>query len=160
MKIKKRFVVFGGIALLLTILVSCGLHCGPWGKGFHSRPWDDRNMPDSILQRLDSKVDDLKLTPVQKEKYNELRISLKTHFSEAKVDRKKFKEVIGSEMAKDTPDMTGLMETMKKKIQDVSVIMQNDLDLFAAFYGSLDSMQKQKVMKGIREKMAGYDPCR
>jgi len=160
MKIRKRFVVFGGIALLLMVLVGCGLHYGPWSKGFHSRPWDDKNIPDVILQRLDSKVDDLKLTAVQKEKYNELRTSLKTHFSEAKEDRKKFKEVIRSEMAKETPDVAGLTETMKKKIQDVSVIMQNDLDLFAAFYGSLDNTQKQKVMKGIREKMDGYGPCR
>ncbi len=160
MKIKKRFVVFGGIALLLIVLVGCGLHYGPWGKGFHSRPWDDKNMPDVILQRLDSKVNDLKLTPVQKEKYNELRASLKTHLSEAKEDHKKFKEVVRSEIAKDTPDITGLTVTMKKKVGDMSVIIQNDLDLFAAFYGSLDSIQKQKVVKGIREKMAGYGPCR
>jgi len=160
MKIRKRFVVFGGITLLLMVLVGCGLHHGPWGNGLHFRSWNDKNMPDVILQRLDNKVDDLKLTSVQREKYNELRAGLKTHFSEAKEDRKKFKEVVRSEMAKETPDVAGLMETMKKKVGDMSTIIQNDLDLFAAFYGSLDSIQKQKVVKGIREKMDGYGPGR
>jgi len=37
--------------------------------------------------------------------------------------------------------------------------MQIDLDLIAAFYGSLDNTQKQKVVSGIREKMARKGPC-
>jgi hypothetical protein len=63
------------------------------------------------------------------------------------------------EAAKEAPDVTGLTKTMKKKIQDVSGIMQNDLDLIAAFYRSLDNTQKQKVVSGIRERMAGRGPC-
>lgn len=52
-----------------------------------------------------------------------------------------------------------LTKIMKKKIQDISGIMQTDLDLIAAFYGSLDNAQKQKVMSAIRERMAAHGRC-
>ena len=159
MKISKRFVVFGGITLLLIVLSGCGHHFGPWGRGFHHGPWGGKDMSDFVLKRLDSKMEELNLTPVQKEKYNELRTNIKIHLSEAKEDRKKFKETIRAEMTKDTPDVAGLTETMKKKIQDVSGIMQADLDLIASFYGSLDNAQKQKVVSGIRERMAARSRC-
>jgi hypothetical protein len=52
-----------------------------------------------------------------------------------------------------------LTKAIKKKIQDVSGIMQSDLDLIAAFYGSLDNEQKQRVVRGIRERMAARGRC-
>lgn len=158
MKTSRRFVVFGSITLLLMVLSGCGSHLGPCGMGFHHGPWGDKGIPDSVLRRLDSKMEDLNLTPAQKEKYSELRTSLKTHLSGAKEDRKKFREAFRAEISKDAPDVAALTEAMKRKIQDVSTIMQGDLDLVAAFYGSLDATQKQKVMAGIRERMNRRHP--
>ena len=75
-------------------------------------------------------------------------------------DRKKFKEIVRSELAKDSPDVAALNVMLKKKIEDVSASMQNDLDLLASFYSTLDKGQKQQVMAGIRERMAARDACR
>ncbi|MEW6262755.1 MAG: Spy/CpxP family protein refolding chaperone [Thermodesulfobacteriota bacterium] len=150
MNLRKRLVFFGGLTLLLMVLSGCGPHYGAWS---------DKARPDFVFRRLDSQVEDLNLTPVQKEKYCELRASLKTHFSEAQEDRRKFKETFRAEIAKDTPDVADLTETMKKKIEDVSTIMRSDLDLLAAFYGSLDNTQKQKVVTVIRERMNRRCPC-
>jgi len=172
MKIQKRFMVIGGIILLVVLAgfgvfaawgpggwSGCGPHFGPWGRGFHNGPWGRGDMHEFVLWKLDSKMEELKLTPLQKEKYGELRTRLKGHFSAAKDERKRLREDFRAEMAKEIPDVAGLTKTMKKKIQDVSGIMQTDLDLIAAFYGSLDNTQKQKVVSGIREKMAGRGPC-
>lgn len=116
-------------------------------------------MHEFVLWKLDSKMEELKLTPLQKEKYGELRTRIEGHFSAAREERKRLREEFRSEMAKENPDVAGLTKTMKNKIQDVSGIMQTDLDLIAAFYGSLGNAQKQKVVSGIREKMAGQGPC-
>ena len=135
------------------------LRFGPWGRGFHHGPFSRGDMHEFVLWKLDSKMEELKLTPLQKEKYGELRTRIKGHFSAAREERKRLREDFRAEMAKETPDVAGLTKTMKKKIQDVSGIMQTDLDLITAFYGSLDNAQKQKVVSGIREKMAGRGPC-
>jgi hypothetical protein len=172
MKIRKRFMVIGGIVLLVVLAgfgafaawgpggwSGCGPSFGPWGRGFHHGPFSRGDMHEFVLWKLDSKIEELKLTPIQKAKYGELRTSINGHFSAAKEERKRLREVFRAEMAKEAPDVAGLTKTMKKKIQDISGIMQSDLDLIAAFYGSLDNEQKQKVVSGIREKMAGRGPC-
>jgi hypothetical protein len=171
MKVQKRFMVIGGIILLVVLAgfgafaawgpggwSGCGPQLGPWGRGFHHGPFGGGDMHEFVLWKLDSKMEELKLTPIQKEKYGELRTSIKGHFSAAKEERKRLREVFSTEMAKEAPDVAGLTKTMKKKIQDVSGVMQTDLDLIAAFYGSLDNAQKQKVVSGIREKMARRGP--
>jgi hypothetical protein len=61
-------------------------------------------------------------------------------------------------MAKETPDVAGLTETMKKKVGDRSIVKQNDLDLFAAFYGTL-TYSKTEECEGIRRKWR-YGPYR
>jgi hypothetical protein len=173
MKTRKRFMVIGGIMLLVVLTgfgvfaargsggwSGCGPSFGPCGRGFQHVPWGRGDMHEFVLWKLDSKVEELKLTSLQKEKYGELRTNIKGHFSAAKEERKRLREVFRAEMAKENPDVSGLTKTMKKKIQDVSGIMQSDLDLIAAFYGSLDNAQKQKVVSGIREKMAGRGPYR
>ena len=172
MKMSKRFMVIGGIILLVVLagfgvfaawgpagLSGCGPSFGPCGRGFHHGPWSKGEMAEFVLWRIDSKIEDLKLTPLQKEKYDELRKSVKGHLSSAKKEREKLREVFRSEIAKETPDVTALTKTMKKKIQDVSGVMQSDLDLVASFYGSLDDAQKQKVVSAIRERMAAQGRC-
>jgi len=113
-------------------------------------------MPGFVLGRLDGKVEELDLTPVQKAKYDEVRAQLKTHLLAAREDRKKFRELLRTELAKESPDVAVLSAIMKKKIQGISGTMQNDLDLLATFYSTLDDGQKQKVMSGIREKWPGW----
>lgn len=172
MKMSKRFMVIGGIILLVVLagfgvfaawgpagLSGCGPSFGPCGRGFHHGPWGKGEMAEFVLWWIDSKIEDLKLTPLQQEKYGELRKSVKGHLSSAKEEREKLREVFRLEIAKETPDVTALMKTMKKKIQDVSGVIQSDLDLVASFYGSLDNAQKQKVVSAIRERMAAQGRC-
>ncbi len=160
MKIRKRFVVMGSIALFFMVLVGCSPHFGLFGGRFHHRPGYGGDMPAFVLGRLDGKVEELYLAPAQKVKYDEVRAVLKAHLSAAKEDRKKFKELARAELAKKSPDVAVLTDAMKKKIQGISGTVQNDLDLLASFYSVLDETQKRKVIAGIRKKMAKMDRCR
>jgi Spy/CpxP family protein refolding chaperone len=166
MRNKKRFMVVGGILLAVVLAGSAvveawgpggwlgrGGGCGGW---FHHGFRGGKNMSDFVLRRLDEKVNALNLTATQKEKYNEFRTSIKTHLSEAIEDRRALRESLHAEMAKEIPDVAGLTERMKMKIQEVSGAMQKNLDLFAAFYGNLDNNQKKQLVSEIQERMSEY----
>ncbi len=166
MKIQRRFKVIGGTIVIVMVFAglviagaSCDRHFGPFGGGFHRCGGFGGDLPGFVLKRLDRKIEELNMTPAQKTKYDELRAQLKEQLLAAKEDRKKFREVARNELAKESPDITALNAMMKKKIEGVSGTLQNDLDLFASFYSSLDKDQKQKVVTWIRKRMAARDAC-
>jgi hypothetical protein len=66
------------------------------------------------------------------------------------------RESLHAEMAKEVPDLTGLTEKAKAEIQDVSGVMQKNLDLFTAFYTSLDDNQKKQLMSEVKKRMADH----
>jgi hypothetical protein len=163
MTTKRRFLILAGGIFLALVLVGYmvfvatghGTCCERgFHEGFHRGFRGSMVAPDLILRRLDGLADDMHLTDQQKGKYNELRTSVKTDFRAAKEDREKFREMARSELDKETPDMARLTETLKRKIQDTSGAVQKGLDLFAAFYGTLDAGQKKVVVVEIRERMA------
>jgi hypothetical protein len=162
MKTKKRFMVVGGI--ILGMLLSGAAAVEAWGPGgwrgcggwFHHGFHGGKDMPDAVLRHMDKKVGELNLTAAQKVKYDELRASIKTHLSEAVEDHKALRESLYGEMAKEVPDVAVLVEKMKVKVQDVSTIMQKNMNLAAAFYGSLDDNQKKQVVSEIKKRMAKH----
>jgi hypothetical protein len=174
MKIPRRFAVIGGTIVIIMVFLglgiaevfgaggksSCGPHFGLFRGGFHRCRGFDGDMPGFVLKRLDGKIEKLNLTPSQKTKYDELRARLKEDLLAAKEDRKKFREIVRNELAKESPDVAALNAIMKKKVEGVSGALQNGLDLLASFYSTLDEGQKQEVMAGIRERMAAMDACR
>ncbi|OPY77503.1 MAG: hypothetical protein A4E64_01088 [Syntrophorhabdus sp. PtaU1.Bin058] len=161
MKIQRRFAIIGGTIAIIMVLAGCGSHSGPFGGGwFHRFHGFGADMPDFVLKRLDSKIEELNLTPAQKTKYDELRAHLKERLLAAKEGRKKFREIVRNELEKESPDVAALNGIIKKKIGDVSGALQDDLDLFASFYSTLDEGQKQKVIAGIRKRMAAMDTRR
>lgn len=174
MKIQRRYAVMGGIALVVMVFAGvgiaevfggggrfgCGPHFGPLGGGFHGGRGFDGDMPDFALKRLDGRVAELNLTPAQKAKYDEVRGHVREQLLAAKEERKKLRETVRAELAKESPDVAALNGMMKKKIEGVSGALKNDLDLLTSFYSSLDREQKQKVTTWIRERMAARDACR
>jgi hypothetical protein len=174
MKTERRFTVIGGTILIITFFAGLGIaevfaaggdsSCGPrfrvFAAGFHRYHGLREDMPGFVLKRLDRKIKALNLTAVQQAKYDELRAGLKEQLLTAKEDRLKFRETLRNELAKESPDAAALNVMMKKKIEGVSGSLQNDLDLLASFYSTLDEGQRRQVMAGIRKRMAAMDACR
>ena len=169
MKIRKRFAVIGGMAVIIMILTGlgiagafgggksgCGPRFSPFGGGFRGAG----DIPGFMLKRLDGKVKELDLTPGQQAEYDQLRARMKERMKAAKEDRKKFREIVRNELSKESPDVAALSGMMKKKIETTSLGLQNGLDLLVSFYSTLDEGQKQKVMAGFRERLAARDRCR
>ena len=173
MKIQRRFTVIGGTILIIMFFAGLGIvevfaaggdSCrgqffGSFGGGFQRHGFGG-DMAGFVLKRLDRKVEKLNLTATQQAKYDEFRAQLKERLLTAKEDRLKFRETVRNELAKESPDVAALNVMMKKKIEVVSGALQNGLDLFADFYSTLDEGQKQKVLSGIRKRMAAQDACR
>lgn len=166
MKAKKRVMVGGGILLGAVLMGAATVDAWGHGRWFGGRPgcagWfhhgmgEGKNMPDFVLRRLDKKAAELNLTAAQKGKYDELRTEIKAHMSRAVEDHEAARESFRSELAKENPDVAGLTEKLKMKIQEVPGAMQKHLDLFTAFYESLDSSQKKQILSEIRKKMAEH----
>jgi Spy/CpxP family protein refolding chaperone len=141
--------------MFFAVLAVTETGCARFGGPFHR--WHGNDMPGAAMKRLDSKVRELNLTPVQQAKYDELRTQVKAQLLAAKEDRRQFREIARTELAKDAPDVAALNAMIKTKIERGSAALQNDLDLFAAFYAALDKEQQQKVLAGIRDRMAAHN---
>ena len=174
MKLQRRFAIMGSTILVIMFFAGLGIaevlaaggdsSCGPrfgfFRGGFHRIHGPGADMPGFMLKRLDNKIKELNLTPAQQTKYDELRGRLKERILAAKENRMKFRETVHNELAKESPDVAALAAMMKKKIGDGSATLENGLDLFTDFYSTLDDGQKQKVLAGIRKRMAAMDRCR
>ncbi len=165
---RKRLMVVGGILLGVALTGAATAEAwahGRWfGRGagcmgfFHHGPGAGKNMQDFVLSRLDEKAAKLNMTADQKEKYDELRASIKAHLTEATADHAAMRESFRTELAKENPDVASLTEKAKVRIQDVSGVMQKHLDLFTAFYESLDGNQKKLLLTEVRKRMTEHAP--
>jgi len=166
MKTRNKVFIGSGVVVLILVLTGFGLVAayGPWcdsgrgfrpgfhGRGFHSG-FHGKDMSEFVLWRLDKKVEELDLSDDQNEKYEAIKAKIKTRLSEGMDDRKRMMEEFHAEMDKDTPDIAGLAESVKEKVKDVSVFVEENLDLFVEFYNSLDEGQRQRVIDSIRDRM-------
>jgi len=164
MKTKKRVMVIGAILLGVVLAGSAVVEAwGPgtwWGRGggfpgsFRPGFGGRRNIQDFVLFRMDEMANNLNLTAAQRGKYDELRAGVKARLSEAADNRLALRKTLRAEMAKEPPDVEALVEKIKANIRETSAARQRNLDLFTAFYASLDNNQKKQLLREIRERTA------
>ena len=133
----KKCIIAGIVALLFTVVTGAGVAMawgpgGCFGKRFHHGMFKNKDCAEFIIAKMDKGVTKLNLTAVQKENYDKIRGSLKTHLSEAMEKRKTHMDEMRAEMAKDVPDLAGLAIEFKNNIQDASLAMQAYIDDFSA----------------------------
>ena len=163
MKTRKRFYIVGGSILVIMLLTGFGLVAAlenSWG-GFHSKRgfhhgFDKKDIAEFILWRMDKKMKELNLSEEQQEKYNQIRSNIEKHFTEGMDDRKMMMDTFHGEMSKEDPDVRLMVDLVKKKIDELSGFMGENLDLVVGFYESLNDEQKNKVLTAIRERMESH----
>jgi Spy/CpxP family protein refolding chaperone len=163
---KKKYFIISGIVLFIMILTGVGLvaawgpgrcfdrgfHPGFHGRGFHPG-FHNKDFSDFILWRLDKKMEDLNLTDVQKEKFEKIKGKIEAQLKAGIDDRKRVIEEFHTEINKENPDVKALAEKVKKKMEEISEFMDENLDLIVEFYETLDDTQKNKILDSIRERM-------
>ena len=163
MKTRKRVYIIGGSILLTILIFGFGLGAAlenSWGgfrhgKGFH-RGFGHKDVGEFVLWRLDKQIKELNPTEGQQDKYNQIRSNIEKHLTEGMDDHKVMRDTFHGEMSKDDPDVRLLMDMMKTKINEVSGLMGENLDIVVGFYESLDSDQKNKILNEIRDRMDNH----
>jgi len=154
--------------LLFTLIVGYGLVVGsPWGdqgmkfgppfagRGFHSG-FHQKEVAEFIFWRMDKTAQKLSLTAEQKVKYEELKNNLSSRMAAGFEERRQLRARFQEEMNKENPDVQGLVESVKTRINDFSGFLSKNLDLIADFYDSLNVDQKRLINTEIRERMAAH----
>jgi hypothetical protein len=167
MKTRNKIFIGSGIVLSLMLLAGYGVVSayGPWcdfggrfpGR-FHNRAMDwgprQKDVSEFILWRMDKKAQELNLTEAQKAKYEVLKDTIVSHLSEGFEERRAFKAQVQAELTKENPDLSGVIQALKLRISEFSSVLDKNLDLLADFCDSLDTFQKQKINREIKERMA------
>lgn len=162
MKIRKRFYIAGGSILLIMLITGFGLVAAlenSWGfgpKGGFHHGIDHKDIAEFILWRMDKKMKDLNLSEGQQEKYNQLRSNIEKHITSGMDEHETMRDTFHEEMAKEDPNVRLMVDMIKKKINDLSGFMLENLDLVVGFYESLDEEQKTKILSDIRERMESH----
>lgn len=169
MKTRNKVFIGGGIFLFLTLIVGFGLVAGSsWGnpggggafpfpgRAFHSAG-HHKDIAEFILWRIDKLAKVLNLNAEQKVKYEELKSNITSRMSTGFEERRKMKARFLAEMNKENPDVQGLVETAKNRINDFSGFLSKNLDLLADFYDTLNVDQKRLLNTEIRERMAAHN---
>ena len=166
MRTRNKVFIGSGIFLLLTLIVGYGLVAGsPWGdgkfgprfpgRGFHSG-FHQKEISEFILWRMDKLAGKLNLTEAQKTKYEELKKNISSRLSTGFEERQQLRARFLEEMNKENPEVQGLVESLKTRINDFSGFLSKNLDLLADFYESLNVDQKRVLNTEIRERMAQH----
>jgi hypothetical protein len=154
MKLRKRSLIIGGIALLVAGVLFIGLltGCRPFpGHGPHR--FCKKDFSEHVLKRMDKQVAKLDLSDDQHEKYMEIRQRVAADLTEgAKKGRQLFAD-FQSEMNKENPNVEVITGLLKDQLRGIPDVMAKHLDYFEEFYNILNKDQKTQVIKKFRERM-------
>ncbi len=153
----KKYFIVGGIVLAIVLVMGLELvaargPCRGFHRGFHPG-FHPKDVSEFILWRLDKGVEGLNLSEAQKGKYDKMKEKLERRFKEHRDGRKRWTKELQTAMSKEDPDGRVVAESIKKGIERFSGFMEGNVDLLAEFYGTLDQVQKEKIVAAIREKM-------
>jgi hypothetical protein len=168
MKTRNKVIIGSGVLFLFSLIVGYGLVIGsPWGepggkfgppfagRGFHSG-FHQKEVAEFILWRMDKTAQKLNLTGEQKTKYEGLKSNITSRMSSGFEERRQLRARFHEEMTKENPDVQGLVESVKTRINEFSGFLSKNLDLLADFYDSLNVDQKRLLNTEIRERMAAH----
>jgi len=165
MRTRNKVFIGSGIVLAIIFLTGLGLVAarspmgcfdGGFGPDFRRGPgkgFPHKDMSGFLFRKMDKMADKLNLSDPQKEKYDELKNNIKARFTNGAEEHKILRDDFRAEIAKENPDVASIIESMKKKVDEMSDFANENLDLFNEFYQSLDDTQKKMVLDEIREKM-------
>jgi hypothetical protein len=157
MKIRKKYLIIGGVILLVGLLAGLGVTVasGPhstWGCGFHSR-FHSEDIADFISWKMDKRVEELNLNEGQMQEYEKIKGEVMVNITEAVEEKKEIHRIIHEEMSKDKPDMNAIANLVKERIKNMPDLIGKNLDLFLKFYGTLDEDQKARLIEKFRLRM-------
>lgn len=140
-RIRNLFILITTVVLITSVLGGCR-------SRRHHR---SEHMTKHILARVDSRVEELKLTNAQEAKYQDIRQRLKDQLAKGAEARKTLFEELKREVNKENPNLETAVVRVKVQMDQFPEFMKGILDLFMEFYNILDEEQKAKVIQDLRK---------
>lgn len=160
MKLRKKSLIIGGIALLVSGVLFVGLltGCRPFhGHGPGAHRFCKKDFSEHVLKRMDKQVAKLDLSDDQYEKYMDIRQRVAADLAEGEKKGKQLFVDLQSEMNKEDPNVGVITGLLKDQLRGMPDVMEKHLDYFEEFYNILDEDQKAQVIEKVRKKMKRCD---
>lgn len=129
------------------------------GSSFHKRgmpPFLQKEIGSFILWRMDKGFETLKMSEEQQNQYDKFRLKIEKTIEMGVETRMTFKKQAMLEFEKENPDLSLMAVEIKSHVEMMSSELSKNLTLFADFYNSLDSDQKNRITETIKEKMEDH----
>lgn len=139
------------------VITGFGPSDGPgWKQGFHGRGMPaclQKEIGSFILWKMDRHAKELNLTDPQQKAYNDFRSHMESLMSKAVDARMSVRSQAKEQYGRDVMDLSMMAGVIKKELDAVSNAAGRGLELFSAYYDTLDENQKKQVTAHIREKI-------
>ena len=156
MKLRKRSLIIGGIALLVAGVLFVGLltGCRPFpGHGPGPHRFCKNDFSEHVLKKMDKKVAKLDLSEDQYEKYMEIRQRVAADLAEGMERKRQLHFEFQNEINKKEPDINIIADLFKDRLRDMPDVIGKQLDYIVEFYNILDEDQKAELIERIQKKM-------
>lgn len=156
MKLRKRSLIIGGIALLVAGVLFVGFlaGCRPFpGHGPGPHRFCKKDFSEHVLRRMDREVKKLDLSEAQYAQYEDIRQRVAADLAEGEKKGRQLFVDLQSEMNKENPNVGIITALLKDQLRGMPDVMEKHLDYFEEFYNILDEDQKAQVIQKFRKKM-------
>lgn len=156
MKLRKRSLIIGGIALLVAGVLFVGFltGCRPFpGQGPGPHRFCKKDFSEHVVKKMDKKVAKLDLSEDQHEKYMEIRQKVAADLDEGMERKRQLHFEFQNEISKAEPDINIIVDLVKDRLRDMPDVMERQLDYFVEFYNILDEEQKAELIERFQKKM-------
>ncbi len=142
MKKGLKLIMIGMAGLVISLVIG----------GCSDRHWCRSHDPEGIMKMIDSEVNDLKLTPDQQEKYEDIRKRLETDVRRHMDTMRQLHAEAEKDLDSPNPDVNALTARLKSRLAEQGNPHEKILDYFLEFYNILDENQKRMVLEHFRSR--------
>lgn len=139
-------------ALVLALAISTAGYAMQGFRGFMGGHGGEF-FKERILSRVDYTVQELKPTPEQFTKYTAIRAKMESALDAASKRRDEAREAVRAELAKPTPDVRTLAETVKTKSRAIPDTVSLQVDYLLEVYDILTPEQQAQLVTMLKEHM-------
>jgi Spy/CpxP family protein refolding chaperone len=164
MKDRKRLMIIGGVIFSLAVVLGIGItsafgpkngwggfHRGFHGIGFHHGP-PIEEITEFIMWKMDRRARELNLTEPQRREFERIKDEVRSTIAEAIERRREFHRRVMEELDRETPDIVGLADTIKGRVNSIPQMVSTKIDLLVNFYDMLDNEQKARLVEMCRSR--------
>ena len=141
-----------GLFMVIATLLVIGLLSGCGPHRFH-----EGGFAEHALSHMDDWAQGLNLNGVQEAKYQEIRSKMETSLTEQAEKRRLVFSRLRTEINSQNPDANRIAGVLKDRIDELSALLEQNLDLIVEFYNVLDADQQARIMETIQKRFNRMD---